>query len=222
MSSSRLREIGGMTIAALLGSAVLISAQTFYHTFNGIRYRWPTTHVAGVLTSNGASSPVLSWSPEIPSGIVAFNVNGNCANGWTAYTAAEGRVLVGLPVGGTNAATIGTALTNTENRLTGQHAHPGSLSTIITDTGHTHSITEPNSGQGHQHTIHSSGGDASAFLTDFDAMDGVVNTGTSTTGITINSGPSGLTVSASTTINNAGTGTDTNAPYIQLKICEKQ
>ncbi|MEK7544078.1 MAG: hypothetical protein AAB557_04370 [Patescibacteria group bacterium] len=49
-----------------------------------------------------------------------------CPTGWTEYTALRGRVPVGTPLSGTNAGTVGTALTNLENRT---HTHSFSATT---------------------------------------------------------------------------------------------
>lgn len=56
----------------------------------------------------------------VPSGMVMFSTSGSCPSGWTEYTSARGRVIVGLPSGGTNGGTVGTAYTNVENRT---HTH---------------------------------------------------------------------------------------------------
>jgi len=60
-----------------------------------------------------------------------FNLS-SCPSGWSEVTSARGRVLVGLPPAGTLAATVGTELSNEENRSVGQHGHD------ITDPGHVH------------------------------------------------------------------------------------
>jgi len=46
-----------------------------------------------------------------------------CPTGLTEVTALRGMYVVGTPSGGTVGATVGTALTNTENRASGQHTH---------------------------------------------------------------------------------------------------
>ena len=71
-----------------------------------------------VLTSNGTSW-TSSAAAGVPSGAVSFFNLDTCPTGWTALTEAQGRYLVGLPSGGTRAATVGTALSNTENRAVG-------------------------------------------------------------------------------------------------------
>jgi len=57
-----------------------------------------------------------------PSGLIAY-FTGSCPSGWSEYTSARGRYIVGTPSGGTGQGTAGTALTNQENRPVGQHFH---------------------------------------------------------------------------------------------------
>ena len=68
---------------------------------------------------------------SLPPGAIAFFA-GACPTGWTEYTSARGRYIVGTPSGGTNGATVGTALSNSEDRAVGQHNH------AITDPNHSH------------------------------------------------------------------------------------
>jgi hypothetical protein len=63
----------------------------------------------------------------IPSGAVMFFNLSSCPSGWTALSSAQGRYLIGLPASGTLEATVGTALTDSEDRPTGRHAHYGSM-----------------------------------------------------------------------------------------------
>ena len=67
----------------------------------------------------------------VPTGMIAFFAAA-CPSGWTEYTALRGRAVVGTPAGGTNAGTVGTPLSNLENRA---HAHTGpSHSHTFSDT----------------------------------------------------------------------------------------
>jgi len=70
---------------------------------------------------------------DIPSNAVMFFATSTCPSGWTEFTDGRGRYIVGVPSSGTLAGTVGTALTNLENRPVGQHTH------TINDPGHTHS-----------------------------------------------------------------------------------
>lgn len=65
----------------------------------------------------------------VPSGFVGFFNLGSCPSGWSEVTGAKGRYLVG---GGSTGATVGTALSNQENRAVGQHSHS------VSDPGHYH------------------------------------------------------------------------------------
>jgi len=102
----------------------------------------------------------------LPAGMTAFFASSDCPAGWTAVAGARGRVIVGLPLGGSPGGVVGTGLTNLENRT---HDHDLSLS--AGDTGmagdHNHTglvqITE------HAHTGPTTTEDAT---TSYDCDDG--------------------------------------------------
>jgi hypothetical protein len=127
----------------------------------------------------------------IPSGaVMTFNLVA-CPSGWSELVAARGRYMVGLPSGGTLAATVGTALTNTENRPVGQH---------------THGVNDP----GHLHTL---GGVTGLGIPPYWlGNQGPVN------GVTVWQTQKAWT---NITIGNTGIVVGTNAPYIQLLVCQK-
>ncbi|MCX7616024.1 MAG: hypothetical protein N2Z68_01385 [Patescibacteria group bacterium] len=136
------------------------------------------------------SSCRTSFPSVVPSGMVLFFNLPSCPSGWTELTSARGRYIVGLPAGGTLAATVGTALSNQENRPVGQHTH------TVNDPGHDHYIT-------HRPSIGLAGTDLeSGSSFNFSIGDSYV----SDTGVILN---------------NAGTVAGTNAPYIQLLVCQK-
>ena len=124
-------------------------------------------------------------------GTVGYFFLSSCPTGWSALVAAEGRYLVGRPTAGTLGATVGTALTNLENRPTGVHSH------TATQAGHNHAYDG----------ILGSGGVkiGAARVTD----------GTSSTPQSMTTETPVITVS-----NSAGVA-GTNAPYIQLLVCQK-
>jgi len=129
----------------------------------------------------------------IPAGAVMYFNLAACPAGWTELTAARGRYVVGLPSSGTLAGTVGTALTNTENRPAGGHTH------TINDPGHSHPIRGSANPAGNTTQVH--------IYPYYDWANeiSVYSPQVSTTGISINS-----------------TGvTGTNAPYIQLLVCQK-
>ena len=129
-----------------------------------------------------------------PTGTVSYFNAGACPAGWSELSTAQGRYIVGLNPGGSLAATQGTALGNLENRAVGRH---------------THGVTDP----GHSHTVALSEGDnatspVTTHLRPTSDSGGTYSpsTSTDTTGITINP---------------AGSVPGTNAPYIQLLVCQK-
>ncbi len=145
--------------------------------------------IGGSLTASGQSVCLANGTNCPPGGVPAgfvgyFNLS-SCPSGWSALTAAQGRYLVG---GGTVGATVGTALSDQENRAVGQHNH------TVNDPGHSHpslSVVNP-----------------SGNLTGWYRQDGLswsppnnANTGIS--------------------INTTGSVAGTNAPYLQLLVCQK-
>jgi hypothetical protein len=122
--------------------SVVLGATTAFtsSTFNGDRW-------IGVTVDSGSEITPRTRVSSVPFALHADNANkiggggtanmvalfdGACPSGWTEYTAGQGRVVVGLPSNGTLAGTVGTALTNLENRI---HTHN------YTDVpSHTHSF----------------------------------------------------------------------------------
>jgi hypothetical protein len=159
------------------------------------------------------SAWVCAAAATWPTGMVMFYDGATCPVGWTELTAARGRYLVGLPSGGTLNGTAGTALTNLEDRASGQHTH----TVTVTDPGHTHAVTDP----GHTHTL--TQGSANPASTSQIALSnrtvaGTTATASATTGLTVNSGTTGITAS---TAFPASSVAGTNAPYLQLLVCRK-
>lgn len=126
----------------------------------------PTNNL--VLTAGSLTVGAVT-NASVPANLIAFTSAGTCPTGWSEYTSARGRYVVGLVSGGTNAATVGTALSNTENRPVGQHNHG------VTDPGHFHSY---NTG-----TAAGSTGQWSPSTYD---TTGTTATDTKTTGLTVN------------------------------------
>lgn len=163
--------------------------------------------------ANGLASwgTIAVGSTEAPGQIVAFATA--CPSGWTEYTAGRGRYIVGTPASGTNAATVGTALTDQENRSVGSHTHtvdPANTSVSISDPGHIHT------------TVLGLPGSGSSLFLSKGSQDGYPGTaanygfiGTSATGITAS------VDIASFTSGSSGSVAGTNAPYIQLTYCQK-
>ena len=169
------------------------------------RVTWNAKGPAGPAGANGqngapgtagtAGAPGAPGADAVaPSGAVMFFDLASCPDGWSQWDQALGRYLVGTPSGGTVGATVGTALSNQENRPTGMHTHG------VNDPGHLHGVgydTEQLANLGN--TI---GGTRLSGGTD----SAIKNTATAFTGITIQ---------------NAGSVAGTNAPYVQLTVCRK-
>ena len=191
--------IGGIT-GAFIAVGISLLAQATWTTPR----TWVTGEVvgAGQFNTHVRDNLQYLYANGVPSGLIAHFTGGTCPTGWTAQTSLEGRYLVGLPAGGTDGATVGTALTNTENRAVGRHTH--------TQNAHNHGITDT----GHTHTFNQHGGSAGPFTATGTVWGNVSgNTGNSTTGITINN--------RTATNRNAGSVSGTNAPYEQRIACAK-
>jgi hypothetical protein len=129
-----------------------------------------------------------------PAGAVMYFDLASCPAGWSDFAAGRGRYFVGVPVGGTPGAAVGTALSDQENRPTGQHTH------AVIDPGHVHAVgydTEQLANTGN--TI---GGTR---------MQGGSNSGSENSDLAF----TGISIA------NAGAVAGTNAPYLQLLACRK-
>ena len=76
-----------------------------------------------VLKADSAQATGVKWDVAIPVGLIMMIASGSCPTGWTEYTATRGRALVGVPSGGTVGGTVGTALTNLQDK-THTHTNP--------------------------------------------------------------------------------------------------
>lgn len=141
---------------------------------------------AGANGPAGPQGPVGPAGPGIPTGAVMHFNLATCPTGWTELTVARGRYLVALPSGGTLGLTAGSALSNGEDRPTGQHRHFGTVNLFRSDT------------QGGGRIVYGSGADGPS-----------VNSGN------ISGGLRSEGASPSDTL------PGTNAPYLQLLLCEK-
>ncbi len=99
-----------------------------------------------------------------PQGAVMFFDRSDCPDGWSQFTEARGRYLVGLQQGGTLKGTSGTPLTDQEDRPVGQHTHNGTfnhthpLTVITTTTGTTFGVQWTFGGSAFVQTGGTSGG----------------------------------------------------------------
>jgi hypothetical protein len=76
---------------------------------------------------------VFSVSPlgGLPGNVVFYTTDSSVPAGFSEYTSARGRMVVGRPSGGTDEGTVGTALTNLQNK-THTHSFSGTTSTGAT------------------------------------------------------------------------------------------
>lgn len=96
---------------------------------------------------------------SVPANVVAHTTAGSAPTGWVEDTAVRGRLIVGLPSGGTNAGTVGSALTNLQEP-THTHSWPSGGSIVsggpsattagtgaggnVGDATHTHTVGNDN------------------------------------------------------------------------------
>jgi hypothetical protein len=130
----------------------------------------------------------------VPAGAVMFFSLGSCPSGWSEFTSVRGRYIVGLPSGGTLAGTVGTALSDQENRAVGKHNHS------IIDPAHEHTLPTRSIGDGSLASSMPQGSSESSGSIANDPIN------SATTDVTIN---------------DTGSVAGTNAPYIQLLSCQK-
>jgi hypothetical protein len=145
----------------------------------------------------------------VPTGAVMFFNLPSCPPGWSDRTALwGGRYLVAKTTGATLARTVGNALANgatMENRAAGQHSHGVSGSTS-TNGAHSHNARRYN-GPADQGYIFN--------MTDYSSSGAPWVGGAISTEGNHNHGFSGASDSGS------GLISGTNAPYVQLLICQK-
>jgi hypothetical protein len=138
----------------------------------------------------------------------------SCPTGWTELTAARGRVLVGLPAGGTPGLTVGAGLGN------------GGSRTITSVPAHTHVVDPPSTGTSspgnHTHQVGGSGADDNNhtgngdFLADSDAN---LQSWRNTTGGGNHS--HSVDIAAFTSASAGVASVDVSMPYLQLILCRK-
>ncbi len=176
----------------------------------GSRFVFSFTEPTATPPLNNVGTP---FTP--PTGtVLMFNLS-SCPSGWTQYSAANGRYVVGATSSiGTQ---VGSALSSSENRSVGQHSHS------ISDPGHSHGVYDP----GHSHSV----GISWATIThstnwyyDILAYGGGMTGGQWGGSLTANSAGTGISIYGAGTgisIQNSGSVAGTNAPYIQLLMCQK-
>jgi len=146
---------------------------------------------------------------EILSGMISA-FTGSCPTGWTEYTAAQGRTIVGTPSGGTGEGTQGTALANLGTR------------TITDVPSHLHSVDPPststNTTGAHTHgarisKVAAGGSFADAFKHDASYISGFIGSAGSHSHT--------VDIAAFNSVSTGVASVDVTMPYIQLTYCKK-
>lgn len=202
--------------AFLIGTALNALAVTAQiHTFE---YRTARIHGDLHATSFTGDGSALTGVTGIASGLIFWVHLSSCPAGWTAVSM-SGMAAVGVPSGGTINATVGTALTDLENRAVGTHNH--TATTTITDPGHKPPASTLISPDPHHHTM---------TLSTSSAFGGTGDVALLRSGGTVT--PTSLSISTSivnqvtgvsiaTTLANAGSVAGTNLPSDQEILCKK-
>jgi len=218
------------TLAAGLALTGGLYAQTHLVQLGGLNYYWPTSPGSSADVLINAGNGVLTWGPVspgggalMPAGAIVYATGGACPAGYTEYTAGRGYYVVGIN-GGSTTTTVGTALTNAQDRAVGTHNHSGSESLSPSAGGHSHTFNDTT----HSHTVL---GEGSLALLNFTGSPRNLvgrrpgttshDVGSSGTGATVTNTAPSATGSQTATINNAGSVAGTNAPYVQLIMCQK-
>ena len=207
---------------AILAALVLICAQAHAACVPG-QGTWTinaTSAVLKVCPADGSDlvtvgDSAASAGATLPSGMIAA-FNAACPAGWTELTAARGRVIVGVPDAGTLAGTVGTALTDLQDKSVTPTFTGTPFSGVI---NHTHPVTDP----GHSHTQASTTtatGSASNRLGTADTSSTAQNTGSATTGVTT-ANPAGGVASITPAGTVSAVTTSGVVAYLQLRWCSK-
>jgi hypothetical protein len=159
---------------------------------------------------NASGQKLSSAVPGVPSGLIG-HFTGSCPTGWSEYTTARGRYIVGTPSGGTGEAVVGTALSNSESRSVGQHTHTFSGAALAVHDHAAQAMDEAgdNVSPVGQLPARSNNGD-------LNYKDVTPNVVMHTNVIVAASAGTPAGTNA-----NAGSVANTNAPYVQLTTCKK-
>ena len=162
------------------------------------------------------SGPTGACQGTVPSGAVMMFNLASCPSGWTPVANAEGRVLMGLPSGGTNGTNWGTAYSSTTTSRTHSHA------ATISDSGsHSHRWSYIND-SANWHSWNSSGSDVIAI----NWSGGIDSGGSGIYPFAVSSLPSSV---MSYYTDDDGdhshpvsvSSDDATMPYIQFLVCQK-
>jgi len=147
MTKRSVALVGVLIVMAMIGSSVIgaVSAIAASDTANGSF----SVFLPLILNAIGAIA-------EVPQGaVMTFNL-ASCPSGWTEVTDAQGRAIVGLPPGGTLNGTVGSGLTDLEDRNHSHDVNPASTGTTSSGN-HIHtvnpSIQSTTLNGGHSHAL---------------------------------------------------------------------
>ena len=185
---------------------------------NTIRIAGGNPGAGKVLTATDNSGNATWQEVGVPSGAVMFFNLPACPTGWSDLAAAQGRYIVGQLPGGNLGATVGSALSNQENRATGAHTHtvnPPSTSTS-TNGNHNHDFYTAHNDVNNSGSQGYPAGNNHRAMRTSDRRQRTEDNGTIR-----NAGNHSHTVDIPQ-FNSGSTGVaGTNAPYLQLRVCQK-
>lgn len=164
------------------------------------------------LANRTGAGPAPSGEAGVPSNAVMFFRRHTCPSGWAPFTLGRGRYIVGVPAGGKLLGTEGVALTNLEDRPTGQQ------SISIHDPGPGQSLTGPGAtAQAIPHMVGQAGNSGNEY--------GIGSSYGTPLGPVLSAGDAdlqGRTAPAPVDLSGTvGSVAGTNAPYLQLLACIK-
>lgn len=132
----------GIVTVAVTGTITrghYLSTSTTVKLAQGIANKTGGTFAIALTGGTGTVVAILlsSATGMVPANTVMYTTGGTAPAGFSEYTSARGRMIIGLPSGGTDEGTVGTALTDLQDKT---HTH--TYSTVIS---HTHTVAR---GQG--------------------------------------------------------------------------
>lgn len=185
----------GITSSDFNATSKLRVLGTVESTTGGFKFPDGTTQTTAVSANAGLAQ-----------GSIVFYNGTSCPTGYNEVTGARGRTVVGLPAAGTLAGTVGTALTNLEDR-THTHTGPSHTHTYTDVIAHTHSVSMWLEGAG-------TAGRAILSTTNNYASQ------TSMSGAALTTGIATGTTAASGTGATGTAATSNVIPYVQYIVCE--
>lgn len=150
-------------------------------------------------------SAVESRDDFVPSGTIAFFGTAACPAGWSEHAGSRGRYIVAMPAGGTVNGTIGSPMSNRQDRT---HDH---------SIAHRHEWANFNSGNRAWQSYRSTTGGRSVIVD----WGGGIGNNSGRYPLEYETGSGSLYTGDPTTSNSGAASTSDIAPYIQLLACQK-